>query len=378
MAPDSSQEYSALMLVEGTDGRGNRFTLDVGAFENNVHATRSLVPYGTKIYQVIKGDGYGFGLERVVPLGAAAGVDGFCAGTPREARLAKRIVPHLPILLFPSCPPSTLPALAQEGITLTINSERAFAELLQAGVSASIFFKLECGLGRYGLNETSLPSVLEAYRRQSRIRCVGAYSHVGNGNDAILDAGIERFEGFLAGLRAAVPEPLTTMLASSPTILRRPRLPFTAVDPGRLLYGILEDGQSGGRFAPVLSSVVSTLLQITPVVSGQTVHVGYASPVNLPPGGRTGVFPLGWLDGLSTRGGFEHVLVRGVRVPVIGRTLLHSIVDLSAVPQADVGDELVLVGRQLQEQLTLAEMARSHGVSPIELHFRLLGAIGAR
>ena len=366
------------MVVEAADGRGNRFSLDVRAFEDNVNSTRSLLPCGTEIFQVIKGDGYGLGLERVISLGKRAGVDGFCAGTPREARRAKRLVPHLPILLFPSCPPSMLPALAREGITLTINSERAFAELVQAGVGASVFFKLECGLGRYGLDDSSLASVLEAYRSQSRIRCVGAYSHFGTGSDGILDAGIARFEGFLGRLRAAVPGPLTTMLASSPTILKRPQLPFTAVDPGRLLYGIFEDGQSDGKFAPVLSSVVSTVLQITPVVSGQTVEVGYASRVNLPPGGRTGVFPLGWLDGLSTRGGFEQVLVRGVRVPVIGRTLLHSIIDLSAVPQAEVGDELVVIGRQLRERLTLAEMARCQGVSPIELHFRLLGSIGAQ
>jgi alanine racemase len=51
--------------------------------------------------------------------------------------------------------------------------------------------------------------------------------------------------------------------------------------------------------------------------------------------------------------------------------------DLSALTHAEVGDEVVLVGRQLDEHLTLADMARSHGVSAIELHFRLLGAIAA-
>lgn len=365
------------LVVAAADGRSNRFTLDAGAFEANVFATRRLLPPATRLFQVIKGDGYGLGVERVIALGRRAGVDGFCAGTPGEARRAKRLAPDLPVLLFPSCAPSMLPALAEAGVVLSINSEQSFVELMRAGVDAAVFLKLECGLGRYGLDERSLAAVLEAYRRQSRIRCVGAYSHFGSGSDEILDAGIARFENFLKTVRAAVPEPLTTMIASSPTILRRPQLAFTAVDPGRLLYGLVDEERLVEGFAPVLRSVASTLLQITPYASAQTVHVGYSSRVELPPGGRTGVFPLGWLDGLSTTGGFEHVLVRGVRVPVIGRTLLHSIVDLSAVAVAEVGDEVVLIGEQRGERLTLADLARSHGVSPIELHFRLLAAIGA-
>ncbi|HEY0685634.1 MAG TPA: alanine racemase [Steroidobacter sp.] len=367
------REDDSLVIVEAADGRSNRFTLDAAAFEANVSATRRLLPPATKLFQVVKGNGYGLGLERVIALGRRAGVDGFCAGTPSEALRAKRLAPDLPILLFPSCAPSMLPALAEAGVVLSINSEQSFVELMQAGVNASVFFKLECGLGRYGLDQSSVASVLGAYRRQSRIRCIGVYSHFGSGDDELLDAGIARFENFLTTLKAAVPTPLTTMIASSPTILRRPQLGYTAVDPGRLLYGLVEEAEG---IRPVLRSVASTLLQVTMYASTQTVHVGYANRIELPPGGRTGVFPLGWLDGLST-GGFEYVLVRGVRVPVIGRTLLHSIVDLSAVAEAEVGDEVVLIGQQRGERLTLADLARSHGVSPIELHFRLLGAIGA-
>lgn len=368
------REDDSLVVVEAADGRSNRFTLDAAAFEANVSATRRLLPQATKLFQVVKGNGYGLGLERAIALGRRADVDGFCAGTPSEALRAKRLAPDLPILLFPSCAPSMLPALAEAGVVLSINSERSFNELLQAGVNASVFFKLECGLGRYGLDHSSLASVLAAHHGQSRIRCVGVYSHFGSGSDEILDAGIARFENFLRALKAALPAPLTTMIASSPTILRRPQLGYTAVDPGRLLYGLVEEADG---IRPVLRSVASTLLQITAYASSQTVRVGYANRVELPPGGRTGVFPLGWLDGLSTTGEFEHVLVRGVRVPVIGRTLLHSIVDLSAVAEAEVGDEVVLVGQQCDERLTLADLARSHGVSPIEVHFRLLGAIGA-
>lgn len=372
MRPQAHREEDSLVVVEAPDGRGNRFTLDAAAFVANVSATRRLLPPATKLFQVVKGNGYGIGLERVIALGRRAGVDGICAGTPSEARRAKRLAADLPVLLFPSCPPSMLPELAEAGVVLSIHSKQSFDELMRAGVDASVFFKLECGLGRYGLDQRTLEAVLDAYRMQSRIRCIGVYSHLGSNSDDTLDAGIARFEQLLKTASAAIATPLMTMVASSHVIVRRRRLDFTVVDPGRLLYGLVE-GVEGTR--PVLRSVASTLLQITEYATSQTLQVGYANRVELPPQGRTGVFALGWLDGLPTAGGLGHALVRGVRVPVIGRTLLHSIVDLSAVEQAEVGDEVLLVGEQGNERLTLADQARSHGVSPTELHFRLLGAI---
>ncbi|GAA0294893.1 alanine racemase [Sphingomonas oligophenolica] len=360
------------------DGRGNRLTLDVAAFRSNVLETRRLVGSPVRLLQVIKGDGYGLGLERAVALGISAGVDGFCVGTPDEALRATAMQPLVPILLFTACPPGLLPDLASQGIIISVNSVEAMEALIESGLSAQIYVELDCGFGRFGLDAVALDSVLDLYCTQDKIALAGVYTHFGQGDDLMLDSGLAAFDRAIERLRQRVPPGFDTMVASTHTLLRRPHLPYNAVDPGRLLYGIVDSPVDQARFRPVIAAISSQIIQINRVANARSVTIGYGNQVRLPAGGATGVFPLGWHDGLSVRGGLGEVIIHGRRAPVIARTLLHSIVDLSSVPEATIGDEVFLIGKQGESCLTLGEAAQAQGVSATELHFRLAGAIAAK
>lgn len=369
-------------LVEMIDRRGNSLRLDEQAFRANVALTRAILPDGTKIYQCAKGNGYGVGVERIVRWGASAGIDGFCVGAPDEALRAKRVAGDLPVLLFAGSDPAALPEMVDAGIIVSVGSVEAFDRLARSGVAGQFFFKLDCGLRRYGLNEQSLLAVLDLYKRQSSARCVGIYTHLGSRCAEVADTALPFFDRIAGMVEEAVGGRVETMVASSTLILQRPDLPYSAVDPGRLLYGMMPEGMmpanaTSHRLMPIVSQISSTLLQVTPFERAQELSVGYTEQVAIPAGGATGVFPLGWIDGLSTRGGFGEVLVRGARAPVIARTLQHSIVDLSGLPGAQVGDEVVLVGRQGSQSITLEAMAEAQGASVPELHFRLPAAIAA-
>ena len=85
--------------------------LDLRAFAHNVDEVRRLTGGRPRLFQVCKGNGYGLGLERVIDLGLAAGVDGFCVGDPSEALQARVRAPTVPILLFASTLPDVLPDL---------------------------------------------------------------------------------------------------------------------------------------------------------------------------------------------------------------------------------------------------------------------------
>ncbi|WP_037505019.1 alanine racemase [Rhizorhabdus wittichii] len=362
---------------EVVDRRGNAFQLDERAFHANVEQVRRLLPPGTKIYQCAKGDGYGVGVERIVCLGVRAGVDGFCLGTPEEALRAKCVAAGRPVLLFAGCDPAALGEMVEAGIIVSISSVEGCEALLRSGATGDVFFKLDCGFRRYGLNEPDLRTVLDRVRRQSSVRCIGAYSHFGSRADEIVDGGLPLFDRLTRLIEDAVQRPIETMVASSTLILQRPGLGHSAVDPGRLLYGMMAAGPEMPPFQPIVPRISSRLLQVTPFDEARLLTVGYADKTAIPAGGATGVFPLGWIDGLSAHRGFGEVLIRGTRLSVVARTLQHSIVNLSGLSDVRVGDEVVLVGAQGDEQIGLEAMASAQGMSVTEAHFRLLAAIAA-
>lgn len=362
---------------ECADDRGNVIAIDARAFAGNVARARTLMPRGAALYQVVKADGYGLGIECAMRLGLGAGVDGFCVGTIGEALRAKAAAPAHPILLFTACPPALLAGIACRGVIVTVNSVAAY-EALDGLDAARFMFEFDCGFGRFGLDHPAFDSLLAREAQRAQPRCLGGYTHFGSRALQLFDEGLQRFDGFGAKLRAAFGDAQVLMAAASHGLVWRPRLPYSAAHPGSLLYGMLPVS-AAPDFAPVLRGVTSPIIQINRIAEAQALSVGYGSGVMLPADGATGVFPLGWNDGLSTGPALGNVLVRGRRVPVIARTLFHSIVDLTGIDAPVIGDEVTVIGSQRGETIGLHEAADAMGIAATELHFRLAGAItGAR
>lgn len=347
--------------------------IDAHAFAHNVLLARSLMAPDALMYQVVKADGYGFGVERAVSLGLAAGVEAFCAGTIEEAIRVRTAAPDRPVLLFTACPPSLLAQVAREGVIVTVNTLEAY-EALEPIASASFMFEFDCGFGRFGLTDHHFDVVLAREKARKRPRCLGGYTHFGSRASLELDRGLQCFDKFGAKLKRAFGEGQVLMAAASHGLIWRPRLSYPAAHPGSLLYGMLPMAIAPS-FQPVLHSVKSQIIQINRIEEARTLSVGYGPQVALPAGGATGVFPLGWNDGLSTGTALGRVLVRGRHAPTIARTLFHSIVDLSDFDEPSVGEEVALIGPQGGQAIGLHEAADAMAVSATELHFRLAGSI---
>lgn len=364
--------------IQTCDDRDNVCTADLSAFLHNVHEARKILRPSTRIFQVIKGSGYGLGIETALRLGVAAGIDSFCAGTPSEALFARKFAPKAEVLLFSSTPPSLLPGLVSSGVIVTVNSEESLAVLLQSGAEGRFFVEVDFGGGRFGLGAPQLERVLRAVQGQDRLTCVGVYTHFGKPKPTVLDAGVLRFDALLRQVRDALPGPVLSMVASSAPMLMRPHLPYDAVDPGSLLYGLYSTDEVPTK--PVLAELRSHLIQVTRVRAPTELALGYGERVMVPASGTYGVFPLGWLDGLSPRpSASESVVTHGERVPVIARTLLNSLVDLSGLKSsASVGDALALVGGRGESAISLVEAAEMHGLSTTQFQFLAGSAVSRR
>jgi alanine racemase len=147
------------------------------------------------------------------------------------------------------------------------------------------------------------------------------------------------------------------LFASSKTLARFPNMLLDAVDPGQFLFG-------DATVRPIIRSLSSRLLQVRAVTRDFALEHAPFDPTGIE---RIGVIPFGKVDGGGRCHGPE-VLVRGRRVPVLGGPALEYMrIDLTTIPKAQEDDEVVLIGRQGGEEITLAEICAALRVTPSDI-----------
>ncbi|MFI5327214.1 MAG: alanine racemase C-terminal domain-containing protein [Candidatus Rokuibacteriota bacterium] len=178
---------------------------------------------------------------------------------------------------------------------------------------------------------------------------------------AYADWQLGRFTGVVDELEARGVRVPVRLLAASPFVLRFPHTYLNAVDPGRMLYGITFPGETPPvPLRPALRALTSRVIALKELTPRERFAEAAPFPVTAPL--RLGVIPMGSADGLRWLHA-DRVLVRGRAAPLIGSpSLEHTRIDLTSVPDAAVGDEVVIIGRQGDLEITPAEVAARHGL----------------
>jgi alanine racemase len=189
-----------------------------------------------------------------------------------------------------------------------------------------------------------------------------------------LDWQFNRFTAVLAALsNAGIPAPLS-FAASSSVLALSDAMNLGAVDPGRLFYGLLPTSPSlqGIKFLPAFRSLKSRLVQVKPVIrSGFLDRLRFAQSPSM----RMGIFAMGRSDGIEALS-LDHVLVRGQRAPILVRpSLEHTRIDLTHIENAAVGDEVVIIGRQGEEEIHPGQVTAKLKMDPGELAIGVRGSI---
>ena len=354
--------------------------IDLDAIRHNVRETRRLIGTETRLYGVVKGDAYGVGVSAAADTLAMAGVDGFAAGDAHDALAIRIRQPDVPVLVYGTYEPREIPTLARAGIIPTLFSLECVEAAMAAGGPVSVFLEVDCGFGRLGLPEAQVQDALRRLSGHATVTLVGLYTHLGQVEDPTAIARQSDQFARIARLAKSMGfAGIETMVASSRVVISYPDLRLDAVNPGRLLYGLLESPwreQVNAR--AVFTAVRSRLIQIKDLVPG--ARLGYS---NLDDEGRgvirAGVAAIGFAGGLPRSMGGAPVLVRGQRTKVLGlASMEHLLIDLTGIPDVVVGDEIVLVGRQGTEQITGEDLSRAAGLTELELLPRLGRALPRR
>ncbi len=349
--------------------------IDLAAFRHNLAAIKSLAP-GAAILPVIKADGYGHGMIALARESLKFGAPMLGVGALEEGRTLRREKIAAPALLLDGIFPEEAADAVKYRLTPVVFSLDVAKELNRAGKKAgkkiAVHLKFDTGMGRLGFTLHQAIEAVTQIAKMKNIHVEGVMTHFASASDVQspqTDNQLRRFAGVLEVVKKTGLKPLYIHAANSAAILNYKQSHYGMVRPGIALYGAPPTELKGLAFKPVMS-VTSRLISVKDIPQGE--GIGYNATYVTPRNKKVGVVLGGYADGinrlLSNRGLF---LVRGKPVPIIGNVCMDMVmVDLSRVPSAAPGDEVVILGGGVPE--TSAEhWAELAGTIPYEIFCRL-------
>lgn len=344
--------------------------VDLDALRHNVAAIRRHVGPGVKLMAVVKADAYGHGLAQVAATLMQCGVDAFAVATLSEALLLRQVGGRgWPVLLFGSALPFEVEKIVEQAITPTISTleeARQFetvAALYNRRVPVQV--EIDTGMGRVGFWHEEAGKAIEQIAALPHLQIEALYTHFPSADDNIEETRRE-LELFL---KAAPPGALRGALrhaANSAALLNLPDSHLDMVRPGLLLYGICPTPTQAAAFRPALSFKARVAF-VKNVAAGRTVS--YGQTFRAERSMRIATVAAGYADGFSRHlSNKAEVLIGGRRCRVVGRVTMDQImVDVTALPAVQTGDEVVFIGRQADAQITADEVARWEETIPWEV-----------
>lgn len=358
------------------------------ALIHNFRTFKKLVKPNVKIMSIVKANAYGHGLKQVSNILEGAGTNWFGVDSIDDAVSIREIGIKKPVLILGYLPPARVREAIDNRISFTVYHKDILKKiiLLKSKRKARIHLKVETGLNRQGLVKNEVLNLVRFFQSHERkFTLEGLSTHFANIEDT-LDTSyallqLEKFSNTIDFLRKKGIKPIFIHCAASAATLLHNKTHFNMVRLGIALYGLwpsketrialtLKKKGKKVTLKPVMS-LKSIIAQIKSVNAGESV--GYGRTWFAPRKSKIGIIPLGYYDGfdrkLSNNG---RVLVNGMPAPVVGRIAMNmTMVDLTDIKKAKIGNTAVLVGRSRRSEITVDELATKIGTINYELVSRI-------
>lgn len=338
--------------------------IDLDAISANVRTLKRLVGERTAIAAVVKAEAYGLGAPAIARAALAGGAGWLAVARIEEAIQLRQGGIDAPILLLASLAPGQAEAVVRWRVTPTIadvETVRALAAAVPPGGRLAVHLKIDTGLTRFGAQPSELPAVLESLEQSANLALGGVYTHFAAADEADMSFSrlqLRRFQDTLRLLEERGHRPEIRHACNSAGTLALPEAWLDLVRVGITLAGYYPSAETPRR-VPLRPAVSfkARLARVYTVAPGTTI--GYNRTFTADRRLRVGLVPAGYADGVPrSHSNRAEVLVRGRRAPVVGRVSMDQcVIDLTTVPEAKVGDEVVLFGSQEGGCLPLEEYA---------------------
>lgn len=346
--------------------------IDLDAFAFNLESIKNNLKEDTKIITVLKADGYGHG---ALPLAREAVKDprvwGVAVATVEEAEELRQGGIRKPLLILGYTYEENYEQIAREEFRPAVFKLSMARKLSQAAVKnntvVNVHIKIDTGMSRIGYRdlETAVPEIMEISRLPG-IRIEGLFTHFARADEKKTDPAyvqFRKFQEFQKALEAQGLEIPICHCSNSAGIIRMPEANLNAVRAGVILYGLYPSEDVEKEPVPLkpVMELKSHIAYIKTVEAG--VQISYGGTFTTQRKTRVATIPVGYADGyargLSNKGS---VLIHGKRAPILGRVCMDQfMVDVTDIPQAQELDEVVLLGRSKDEQITMEELGELSG-----------------
>jgi len=335
--------------------------IDLGAITHNIKKLHQHLRPGTQLMAVLKKNAYGHGAIPVAKSAVAAGAEWLGVHSLEEGLELRAGGITAPVLILGPILHSQAAVVVEKKLTPTV-IETEFASALdsaarEAGTTVAVHVKVDTGLNRFGASIQDVTGLLNFISGLRQVKVSGMYTHFTSADEPdrrTTEIQLQR----LLKIATILPEPRFLHVANSAATLRFPETHLNLVRVGLAMYGAYPSPATERTVSlrPVLSlkSRVARLHWMSP---GEGVSYGLTWIARKD--ALVALIPFGYGHGLprllSNRG---QILIHGRRVPIRGMVCMDQcIVDVTAVPGVKVGDEVVLLGSQGSEEITIDEIA---------------------
>jgi alanine racemase len=352
--------------------------VDLRAIEANIRLI--LKQTSAQVMAIVKANAYGHGTVPVAKAALRAGATWCGVGRIEEAFELRRAGLDCPILLMGYTPPGRYDEAISSKLSITIwdyeQLQAAYQAAVRLGENARLHLKVDTGMSRLGVQPEDAFELARTISLTPGILYEGLYTHFACADESDNPTTQEQENQFIQLLESLETNSLVPGLvhaANSAASLTRPSAHFNLIRAGISIYGLhpSADCPLPPEFKPALSwkSVLSLVKVLPP---GRGISYGHRYTTRTPE--RIGTVPVGYADGFRRTSG-NKVLVSGRRVHVVGRVCMDLImIQLNGVPEAETGDEVVLIGTQGDECISADEVANRWGT----INYEVTCGIGAR
>jgi alanine racemase len=353
--------------------------VDLDAIAANVRALQAAAEPRQGVTAVLKAHAYGMGANAVAQAAVEAGARGVAVARVSEGRRLRQGGFQRPILLMGGLDPTESAAIVELDLTPTLSTWSSAQSLAtaagEAGKTLGVQVKVDTGMTRYGAPPEEAISIVRSLGTLHNLRLDGFYTHFAAADDPdpfFANQQLARYlaicqqlesDGFQLGLKH---------VANSAGALRIPNAGLDTIRTGIALAGAYATGWVPRQvdLKPAVALKARVVRLHTPAI-GTSIGYGRTYKVYRPM--RVAVIACGYADGFpracSNRG---RVLIRGERAGIVGTvTMDMAMADVSHIAEVEPGDEVVILGRQGSEDITIDEFAESAGLIPHELLVRL-------
>jgi alanine racemase len=362
-------------------------TVSLDAIQANLRSIQRVIARESPragIIAVVKANAYGHGAVEVGRALETAGAALLACADIEEGVLLREAGVTCPILVFGALSVSDLSGVFDHDLTPTVSTPAAARALEAAaarrGVVLGCHLKVDTGMNRLGFRHDNLRRTMPEVLGSRHLRFDAIYTHFATADDPespVFEAQRTGFERATAALGALGLRDVRRHAANSAAFLRDRRVWYDWVRPGLLLYGIVPPPLASEiELRPALS-LTSRIVAVKGLRPGEGTGYGLRWRTDDP---RTiAIVPAGYADGVDTRlSGRGAVLVRHRRMPIVGSICMDMLmVDVTGL-DVEPGDEVVIIGRQGESEITAREMASAIGTIPWEVVCRLGARIERR